>query len=485
MPDTEAVMETLMAALYTTLTDANDEVVPANERERFISWCLPGIPVDADELRFAEQGLVGLGADAAAQGKDTALLLGQASRFARLVDFTPDAKGVFGEQQQMASFQSDAGSLSRTYERALKQSQVAKAELTEEQRGQLERFRNLLYPEQEITDLVTGKTETKRVEGPILRAYKEFQAKYEDALFAYNEARVKAMSAANPEAVLNFSMNGDALRRRVRTAEGDWAAAGHRRDVEGMLAVIESIGLRDLSVWKADLLDRFDKGRLSDTLGQEFWWTSLVPGGFAASDSGWSTFTFNEQDMKTFASAKSTKWEVDGKIGWGALSVGGEGSGTTASKKEVKDVTNLKMSFGVAQIPLEYSWLDEYFLRSRAWRIAPDAVEGEQLSDGGSPPTGAMVAYATSVIFVRDVTIDASELHDESSELSKTFKAKGGGGWGPFKVGGGYSRESQEKTVETTLDEKGLTIKGLQIIGFRCRLLDKAPNPLENVEWVG
>jgi hypothetical protein len=478
-------MQALMARLYAGLTDGSEDLVKANERQRFISWCLPGIPIEADELRFAEQGLVGMGPDAAAQGRDTALLRDQASRFARLVDFVPDASAIFGKQQQVASFQSDAGSLSRTYERVLKQSQVVKSELTEEQRATLERFRNVLYPEQEVTDLVTGKTETRRVEGPILKAYKEFQAKYENALFAFNDARVKAMIGATPEAVTSFSFNGDALRRRVRDAEGEWAAAGHRGDVETMLAVVDQIGQRDLTLWKADLVDRFDRSKLLDGLGQQFWWTSLTPGGFAGSEAGWTNFEFKEEEIKQFSHAKTRQWDVNGKLGIGRLSIGGEGSGSTATKLEVKDVTGLHVKFQVAQIPLEYSWLDEYFLRSRAWRFAPDAIETEQLSDGGAPPTGAMVAYPTSVIFLRKVVVDFKELHDKNSELHKTLKAKGGGGWGWLNLGGSYSRDEQKKTVESTLREDGLTVDGLQIIGFRCHLLDKAPNPLEDVEWTG
>jgi hypothetical protein len=60
----------------------DDELVKANERHGSLVAYLPAILWEADEFRFAEQGLVELRAGAAAQGKDTAMLLGLAGRFA-------------------------------------------------------------------------------------------------------------------------------------------------------------------------------------------------------------------------------------------------------------------------------------------------------------------------------------------------------------------------------------------------------------------
>jgi hypothetical protein len=150
----------------------------------------------------------------------------------------------------------------------------------------MERFRNLLYREEKVEDIVTGEVRVQRVEGPIMKLYKEYMAKFETAFFDYNDARIKALAAASQQDVLSSSLNGPALRRKVSHAQGEWDVAGHKNDVERIQAFIDQVTLRDLTLWKADLLDRFDNSRLVDSLGQDFYYTALIPGHFANSGAG-------------------------------------------------------------------------------------------------------------------------------------------------------------------------------------------------------
>jgi hypothetical protein len=87
---------------------------------------------------------------------------------------------------------------------------------------------------------------------------------------------------------------------------------------------------------------------------------------------------------------------------------------------------------------------------------------------------------------VRDVEIALDELRDESSELVKTLKAEGKGGWGfgVLNVGGSYERNSEEKRHKADIANGKLTIPGLQLIGFRCELMGQCPKPKEGVTWV-
>lgn len=482
MAESGEVMTALMNRLYTVLTDGEEGFVERNASERFITWTLPGMPLDPADLRFAKQGLVGQGETPEEKAKDTSLLVGQASRFARLVDFVPDVTGIFDEKQQTVAFQRGQRALSHVYERVLKQSQVAQTELPDKTVERIERFRDTLYPETEVEDIVTGEVKKTRQEGPILEAYKKHMAQYENAVFEWNDARIKAAAGVTEQDVLNFTFNGNTLRRRVRLAEGEWETAGHKNDVERIQAFIDQVTARDLTLWKADVLDRFERARLSDPLGQEFFLTYMVPATFADDAAGWSTFSFTQKEVEKHVKGKSTQFAVEGQAGWGPLKVSGGVEGSNELKHEVQDVTNFSLSFAVAQIPLAFPWLDLSFLQSRAWRFGPDAIDVDQLSDGNSPPKGMMVGFPTNVIFVRDVTLNFDQLHDETSEAHKTFKGKGSGGYGPFKLGGSYSRDEQTKDVNYTFNQEGLKVEGMQIIGFRCQLLGKAPNPAEGIE---
>lgn len=484
MTATDTIMKSMMGLLYSVLTDGEQELVEQNERERFICWCLPGIPMDPEDLRFAVRGFTGRGDTPEAKAEDTALLIGQASRFARLIDFVPDATSVFDEQQQMASFERGESSLARLYERVLKQSQVAATELTPEEQAKIERFRDLLYPEEETEDLITGNKVRRRAEGPVLKAYKEFQQKYEDAVIAYNTIRVKAQNPATPEDATLLTFNGPTLRKRVQAARAEWESNGRKSDVEAIQAFIAAVTQRDLNLWKMDLLDRFETSRLADAFGQEFFLSSMVPGSFAFSDQGWSKFTFKEKEVDHFASSKTNQWEAQASLLW-KINLGGQGSGSSTETKQIDNVTDFELSCAVTQIPLIRAWFDPTFLESRAWKLGPNALELTELSDGADPPQGMLVAYPISVIFARDIRINFKELHDETNELTKSIKADGKTSFGLFKLGGSYKRDTQEKKVHSDIKEDGLVVSGLQVLGFRCRLLKKAPNPIPGIEkWV-
>ncbi|MEZ4301379.1 MAG: hypothetical protein R3B70_40975 [Polyangiaceae bacterium] len=73
----------MMEKIYATVTDGMSEFNEKNAQERFVAWCLPGIPIDLSELRFAHRGFVGQGATPEEQAADTALA-GQARQFAHL-----------------------------------------------------------------------------------------------------------------------------------------------------------------------------------------------------------------------------------------------------------------------------------------------------------------------------------------------------------------------------------------------------------------
>ena len=93
MPGSTNVMQSMLANLYQILTEVPEGFPKRDERDKFVVWCSPGIPIAEEDLRFTRRGLIGEGTGEAA-GKDTALLLQQAASFARLVDFVPAVSGI-------------------------------------------------------------------------------------------------------------------------------------------------------------------------------------------------------------------------------------------------------------------------------------------------------------------------------------------------------------------------------------------------------
>lgn len=475
MEKPENVVNSLMGYLYMTLTDGKKTFTSGVGEDRFITWCLPGMPIDPEDLRFARVGLVGEGADEAARARDTALLTLQAANFSRLVDFIPDVRG-----QQIVSFQPGNKSLSSTYEAVLHQSKIADTPLTKEEQDRVTQARNTLYLEQEITDPDTGVKQVTTVDSPKLKAYKKFQASFEKEFLEYNSRRIKAEVATSAADVLDFNENGTIYENRAKAALREWEVAGSQHEVERLQATISQMTNRSLLGWKQKLVDRlvFDKKK-HPTAG-DYYPTSVIPASFLLPKAGWPRFNFEESEVKKFSTSNSTQY--GGHASFGPFGLGGGLDRSTTSKSSTEDTTNFKIQFEVAQIPLSMPYLDVPFLESQAWKFAESAIDVTALSDGGQPPKGMLIGYPTMVIFVRNVVVNFDQLHDEKSEVSKALKANAGFSVGPFSVGGDYKNSSQQSKSLSHLTKEGLVVEGMQIIGFRCKLLNKAPNPHPNIK---
>lgn len=462
----------LLNYLYAVLTDGREQFDARNAAERFITWCLPGLPIDADELRFLRRGLHGEGATAEERDADARILTGQAARFAMMCDFIPDVTGAYGTQSEVAFHRSER-SLARMYQRVLTHSQVAALTITPEEQAQIERWQARLYGTRERVDEDTGEKTVEPFDGPELVAYKKYQASYEAALMAYNAARL-----ADP----GFRFNEPIHRNRLMLALDEWKGAGKKGEVETALARLAQATGRDLALWKRDLEARMVTGRQADEVLGEFWTTALVPAGFASKEAGWVKHTFHHELATKHQTGTHTRFGGDLGLKVGKFKLTGGGASSRDTTREISTLTDLSVSFEVAQVPLVRPWFDPVFLESRTWRLGASAVELTQLSDGKLPPQGQLIGYPTAVIFARSVTVDAKEIHDELRTLKTHVEGGGGVSFGPFHLGGKGERTHESNRSSHEAATSGWTSSGLQILGFRCHLLDASPNPLPTIE---
>ena len=57
--------------------------------------------------------------------------------------------------------------------------------------------------------------------------------------------------------------------------------------------------------------------------------------------------------------------------------------------------------------------------------------------------------------------------------MNKQIQAGGSVGWGPFKVGGSYSRGEEKRDFKFNGEGGGISIPGMQLIGFINNLVPK------------
>jgi hypothetical protein len=460
-----ALAHAVVAKLYQILTNG-DADVPA-QTDNFFCWNTPGIPIQSADLDFLTTGLPvvtkAAGADSRADKltPEQRTALSRAEKLARLLDFIPDVTTVNIAHSANRVAPGQPGSLSGEYGNALKMSQVMHTVLPTELTAKMEKFRNLLQQVVKTTDAITGEQVELTVPSPLMQAYNEKHRQYAAAAFDYNARRLNAMATNDSRAVGDWALNANLYRQQVDAAFNEWVIDGHKNDVEQMAAFLSQITQRDMSVLKGQYLSDFEAGRLTSPVsGADFFATSLILGNFATS-TGWTSFTFGTGDYERHRSGvvSTTSWPVH--AGEGFLGLFGGASRYTGSL----DRAQTTITCEITEVPIERQWFRPVFLMSRSWRFDDNnpTVKGKQLCDGASPPAGPLPGYPVSAVFARRVSLTLGGSRAASDFVAR--QSKNSLSFGPFFLG---DNQPADATVSA---------EGMQLIGFRCHLLPRCPDP--------
>lgn len=519
----DMLLNSIMGKVYNVLTNG-DDTVPKSE-DNFFTWSTPGIPVEQDDFRFLKQGLTGVVRKAAldemrappAEGgapppeltpalieqlraTDTAQLYIQAENFARLVDFVPDLAATTNDQFAALSVMNNEGTLSERYDYILRMSQVAHADLPQETRQKIEKFRGLLQKKTIKKDLVTDEEVEVTEPSPLVQAYNQKLAAYQDAALEYNARRIDALAADDSRAVHFWATNASILRNKVKAAMADWVTNGYKNDFEQIAAFLDQIMRRDMALLKAQYRDDLEKARLTGlSSGSDFFYSAAVPGNFMEAG-GWTEFGFASSDFNSASNASYSMRRSSTSGGGGFLGVFAGGGGTSSASGQSAshvqfDSEHFRLTFKIAQVPIVRPWFKSAFITSKSWRMDQNNAEarGQVASDGGLPAKGMLPAYPTTMVLIRDLVMTfakSSGFQDLASNWQRS-SASGGGAFafGPFHLGGSHGRSSASgaRSSQASYDAEKQTMRvpGTQIIGFKCHVFGKAPDPLTTItSWI-
>lgn len=517
------MVNSIMGKLYNILTNG-DDTVPKSE-DNFFSWATPGIPIEPGDFEFLSQGLTGVVKKAkldeirgegsqngnnpvevtpqmleSLRAQDTAGLYMQAENFSRLVDFVPDLASTTNNQFAQLSIMNNEGTLSERYEYILRMSQIMQTELPEETKKKIDKFRSLLSVTKTKKNLIDD-TETQVTEpSPLVVVYNQKMGEYENAALEYNSHRIDALTADNVKAVHYWAINANILRNKVKAAMADWVSSGYKNEYDQMAAFIDQVMQRDMALLKQQYRDDLEKARLTGMAsGSDFYYTSLVPGNFMKA-SGWTEFGFSSSDFNNSSNSSYSFSRSSTSAAGGWLGIfGGGGTASSAggqSQSHVQfDSAHFGMNFKITQVPIVRPWYKTAFLVSKLWRFDQNNPEakGDMVSDGGKPPKGLIPAYPTSLICIKDLSLrfaKSSGFEDAQSSWKRS-SASGGGAihFGPFHLGGSHSRSSasgqRSSQYHYDSETQTMTVPGAQVIGFKCHIMPKSPEPNSSItQWI-
>ena len=516
----EDLMNSVLGKLYDTLTNGDETMQKSDDN--YLAWCTPGIPYDPEDFNFLKEGFRGfekkteahelLSNDSSTNTDESTDELpveekteaqkdqeraddafgkyNAAEAFSRLADFIPDASNINPKGGITSNVWNVENKLSQVYEEVLTFSQVPNDELDDETKEKIERLRGYLSQKvvvKELNDALEEVEVEKMVDSPMKIKYFEKMAEYEDAVLEYNIKRINALSGTTPSAVHDWAMNANIYRNKVKAAMNNWISNGFKTTYERINAYISQVEGRSMMLLKEKYKDDFEKSKLtSANSGMEFMYASLVPAGFVK-NGGWTQFTFTESDFNSSYERTKQSFQGAGGLSLGVFNLMAKGGYEKQESENQMDMTNFNLSFEICQVQIVRPWLNINFLKGPYWRFDQNSSTHANtlLSDGKTPPEGRAPVITTSCIFVRNLRLNFANSSSFAQDIQKKINAGGTVGYGPFVIGGNYSRADANGSRNFSYDSQGIKIDGMQLIGFKCHVLPQSPNPDTNIEnWV-
>lgn len=465
MPDVDIKPEELMAGVlskFAHIITGNTEGEPIDPNN-FVAWLTPGMVIKQEFFDFANRiyGDSPSGSTGGGRERESTKL---ANEWAILANYVPSGSPLrMSSNLLQTRYDTSQELLWNVFKEVLLKSQVAKANLSDEEKSKLKDYQTKLNNQ-----------------GPLWKTYFAKKSAFLIALEKFNSAKANFNNATSPEAVSIWRYNGKILKEQVLTALAEWENDGQKNTVEQMQGEIQQLTQRNLVVIKKEIQDNLN---LSVENGfSEFYPTSITPSDILHTEE-WPEFEFSENDFSSIHSQESSDWGGGGSLSVGLWNVGADVHKSTASSYASLSNKGFKLKFKFTQAQIvRGDWFNPGFLVGRGWKWAP-GFEGADLSDGKIPPSGRMVAYPTTVLLARDISVYSHSFESDRSTYESHLSAGGSIGWGPFSIGGHYKHDEAREQSNWHFEDGGLHSDGIQIIGFSCHLLGKSPDPLENAQY--
>lgn len=285
-----------------------------------------------------------------------------AADFARAVNFLP--------MDMVAS--STERMLWDVFEDVLKRAEVAAAE---SQAGDSTAASSLLY------DLAPDGT---RPESEAFKRYRQYRDAWFVARENYGSHKLTGELSEDPEVRRRWvEIEEPELRAAQDAAMTDWDTLGDRVEIEVAIEADREAALRSPRLRWDEWRNGFnpDTDLVHETNGGQYAPTGLSPRDFAT-EGDWLLFELSSGEMAALVAEAPEQFKT--VLG-----------GNMGSRFE-------RVSFEYRSVAINRPWFHPAVLISQIWRTSDPEL---MLSDGADPPTGVCPAYATAIVFMRNLKV--------------------------------------------------------------------------------
>ena len=393
-----------------------------------------------------------------------------------------------GKGRNMAIFNPTGKSLSKGYGDLMEWCEVADSEIDPKIEEKLGKMRDKLFKTKELKnpeydpEEIESDTNPKKIVqtfiSPMYKKYLEYAIKYQEVVETNNSIRTAADNG-DSDAALQISIDGKNMKKREDMALQSWNALGYKESVEKMQNYIGEVEAKSILTLKKRLEKEYRNNLRTKVLEYtDYSVSSPIPAEAIKLSYGWTTFT--SKSVEDTSSYDQSAHAASVKAGFNVLFVGGSASSNFNRDEINSGLTHedFTFSFKIGKVSVGRGWINQNFLESKYWRLAqnsPQTINKEIISDGNGK--GLISSMITELIMVKDVKIVFNKSSSNYKKVKTHFDVGGGFKFGPFfNSSAKYSYDNTSIDTDSKFDNGSLISKDISIIGYKCRVLPKAPN---------
>ncbi len=316
---------------------------------------------------------------------------------------------------------------------------------------------------------------------PHYNAYLYYQQKYYDAQQNLNGQYANAIE--DPNAFAMWPINGKIPQEKVNSALESWSGLGYKSEIETALDTLNAQGM-DPSI---ALINRA-KLAYENALGEmanigTIPYTFIEPSTFydAYEQDGWTKYFQDSSSVSEKTSSSSSSESGFAGISVGFFSIGADASHSQSQSDLQIDTSSMQISFDFCSADIRRPWLDtnlldlsNWFLLNNSKNCISDGTFNQQLQHANNITT-FLPSIVTSLVFVRNLKIKWAMTTLQKHAFQEATSGGGMVGVGPFFCGGSGSSTDSNSSYQSTFNDQGIEVAGVQLIGYVSVITPASP----------